>query len=1021
MLLSALLFLDVASGEHESHSVELPSSCLGQDDGYTWLKPLAGADYPIISQKCSNEHMIIDVSYDPNVKEYLSSWDTWHYAIGGPSLMDHPNWEEWYLPNAQFLETPLAEDDFEHYSYILSPQCNSCSLSHNTEHYLAYSNSDDSPNTDRTAYYMTGTLFGCLYMHKAMKDCRWDYDSYTCAYCTKLQTDGDLDYSVVAADGEFMQEYKKQNPDFGKAELGEVQISLCGVYPRAANTHEVPQNRNACNSYLFNIKPSIGTEGENCQCVKPNRAAQASTNRVSAHALEAAQRALAEFQKPDVEEETGPNTVELTQADFMTGTYRITRSGVYVLQEDIVFDFNAGDLNEPNAEWAWWPNPSQADVYKGAGEARDEYFLGFFAGITVEADDVVIDLNGHQIEQSLAFYYQQRFFSCIALKSAVFPLNQGPGIFGTSPVFPNDVVIKDGSIGLSSHFGIHGHENTGVRIENVHIHSFETHGIEMSYFHDLEMFNVEIGPSSSVAFLKGEYGYGRWLLQRLEKMLDDPEDYIVGPDDNVFPVLFDGRTKAIESLDEMADNLRDLMDIAFKAVMKVEEYDETDERYQEAKALFINDDGLPYGAVMYGLFLNLYVSNVFAIHPTLKHGDGAVIENLYIHDLHHKMDEYVRFDKLNTFVYKNPFDAALDASAMLGDQLISNAANEMDWTSVRYRGSVLTDVAIILDMVTPDWGLMGFSRVSDELWRWAKGEARWTAEKGGHPYLGCNNDRMTHVAKGVMGIRMDGTENVHFKNLMISDLVEHSELGSDVCGEYWDEDFHGFSGKGHFLQNAPYLYGYTGNMAHGLFVDWATFSFSGDVSIHGISSKTGLVRAVGLYVNASLDLAGADHLDIYDLKAGMDLYDMDTSTLTHPNSKATAKAFHLVDYAFDAVDGLKEWDSDILNEDDTSVSVACMLGRDGVQNDWDGWDLTTMDTKKEVCPGIPGEELAVESVYGMPASRLANPSTYSEWWWAAVAFAIASMGCVLCLVGERYSGHLKSLVDEANGAGYGSF
>ena len=133
----------------------------------------------------------------------------------------------------------------------------------------------------------------------------------------------------------------------------------------------------------------------------------------------------------------------------------------------------------------------------------DNYYLGFIAGITVETDDVVIDLNGHSIAMSLALYYQQRFFSCIALKSVAFPLNQGPGFFGHDPKFANNVVIKDGVIGLSSHHGIHGHYNSDVTIKNVHVYDFETHGIQMSYFNHLRIQNVEIGPSSKVAYLKG--------------------------------------------------------------------------------------------------------------------------------------------------------------------------------------------------------------------------------------------------------------------------------------------------------------------------------------------------------------------------------------------------------------------------------------------------------------------------------------------------------------------------------------
>ena len=171
--------------------------------------------------------------------------------------------------------------------------------------------------------------------------------------------------------------------------------------------------------------------------------------------------------------------------------------------EDITFDFNAGDLESPNVGDSWWPTADQAAGYPGAGGLRDEYFMGFFAGITVEADDVVIDLGGHRLAMSTPFYYQQRFFSVIALKSVAFPLNQGPGVFGTEPLYPSNVVVKNGEIGLSSHHGIHGHYNSDVTIEDVHIYDFETHGVEMSYFQNLKMKNVEIGPSSIVACLKG--------------------------------------------------------------------------------------------------------------------------------------------------------------------------------------------------------------------------------------------------------------------------------------------------------------------------------------------------------------------------------------------------------------------------------------------------------------------------------------------------------------------------------------
>ena len=213
-------------------------------------------------------------------------------------------------------------------------------------------------------------------------------------------------------------------------------------------------------------------------------------------------------------------------------------------------------------------------------------------------------------------------------------------------------------------------------------------------------------------------------------------------------MLFDGRDEALE-LDDIIENLRNLMDIAFKSVMGQETYDEDDADYLEAKELFINEDGIPYGAVMYGLFLNLWFANVFTIHPSIKHGDGAEIENLRIHGLHHKMLEYVRMDKPRESLYRNQFNAPLDASRVLGDQVLDG--QDIIWSKARYVGSALTDAEIALSMATDDWGEQGLLVIDSNFTNWAQGTHQWNDDEDlEHPYLGCNNDRMAHVPKGVV-------------------------------------------------------------------------------------------------------------------------------------------------------------------------------------------------------------------------------------------------------------------------------
>ena len=102
--------------------------------------------------------------------------------------------------------------------------------------------------------------------------------------------------------------------------------------------------------------------------------------------------------------------------------------------------------------------------------------------------------------------------------------------------------------------------------------------------------------------------------------------------------------------------------------------------------------------------------------------------------------------------YQNPWTAALDAKAILGDQIEAGMA--IDWHSAEYVGSALTDAFVALALSTDDWnekGLLWFDSHRHFL-SWALGHYQWPPvqrEEAYHPQLGCNNDRMTHTPKGI--------------------------------------------------------------------------------------------------------------------------------------------------------------------------------------------------------------------------------------------------------------------------------
>ena len=163
------------------------------------------------------------------------------------------------------------------------------------------------------------------------------------------------------------------------------------------------------------------------------------------------------------------NTIFLYQNDFINGTYRITKPGVYILKEDIVFHPNPDNDFNPTVqqlkEKVYPPNP---------------FRLGFFAAITIECADVILDLNGYTLSQSTIHNSKQRFFALIEIANSPFIPNTGPANFGNTIQSASNLIIKNGTLGLSSHHGIHGNNNDHILIENIIFKDFEVAAISLN-------------------------------------------------------------------------------------------------------------------------------------------------------------------------------------------------------------------------------------------------------------------------------------------------------------------------------------------------------------------------------------------------------------------------------------------------------------------------------------------------------------------------------------------------------------
>ena len=178
------------------------------------------------------------------------------------------------------------------------------------------------------------------------------------------------------------------------------------------------------------------------------------------------------------------DVVRLKNSDFASGTVRITKHGYYFLSEDVLF--------HPNAENDFMPTFEQIKnkIYPvGRGGA---YHLGFFAAITVESDDVILDLNGHTIQQTKKHNLMQRFFSCIELASASVYTYTRTHSFSETYKSANRVCIINGNLDVSSHHGIHANLANDVLLSNLTIKNFEVAGIALNGTKNAVLNNLTI-------------------------------------------------------------------------------------------------------------------------------------------------------------------------------------------------------------------------------------------------------------------------------------------------------------------------------------------------------------------------------------------------------------------------------------------------------------------------------------------------------------------------------------------------
>jgi hypothetical protein len=213
--------------------------------------------------------------------------------------------------------------------------------------------------------------------------------------------------------------------------------------------------------------------------------------------------------------------VYLDNENFKNGTFRIQKSGRYVLIEDIVFN--------PNPENNFQPLPSDIESGKYPTSMGSPYNLGFFAAITVEAPNVIIDLNGFSIKQSEEHYINQRFFSIIELASSPFIPKQGPITMSNKNNFvaANNCIIRNGKLINSSHHGIHGNDCHNILIEDLEFEKMEVAGIHLNGATESIIRNIKISKYPNDIKVIHTFSQCKIIKSFVEKIISEESDPFV--------------------------------------------------------------------------------------------------------------------------------------------------------------------------------------------------------------------------------------------------------------------------------------------------------------------------------------------------------------------------------------------------------------------------------------------------------------------------------------------------------------
>jgi len=450
--------------------------------------------------------------------------------------------------------------------------------------------------------------------------------------------------------------------------------------------------------------------------------------------------------------------IDLKNQDFINGTLRIRIPGIYRLTENIIF--------HPNADNDFFPSHEQNLMYPQ--KMMGPYHLGFFAAITVETDNVIIDLNKYKIEQSPEHNFQQRFYSNIVLANAPFIKDKGPANFQGALEFKaaNRVMVHNGESGLSSHHGIFANTANNVILHNLSIKNYEVAGIALNGTNNGILSDIVIKNNNKDIKIRSTYSQARFIRNFIN---------IVSTHNNDIKLNIQGIEKTFNNIqDELNTDLLKTFN-AFKKGLSI-------------PIEYFKNTNIEADCNVYGIVLNVNgpVVGPFLTKKNLEqmsnqgntkiHLENIIIDNISSHPI-------------ETIGINNPLSEGSDNSygknrqtGPIGESF--EIINKFINSNKTYIGTSLSNSQIIIaNSSIKHKGTTSITNSGDvNTIKWVENGHNFNTLMN-DAYLVGGFDSMGHTMKGNLGLFISGGENITGNNIHISKIINK---GQDVGKELYD-------------------------------------------------------------------------------------------------------------------------------------------------------------------------------------------------------------------------------------------